>query len=88
LSKSEIAVCVAFLCHACEHQEVGAAVKRVLGEKNSLKSSIEHIIGYFGGDNFVDPKVESITIDDSYRVVVRVRWFKVLLKRKRYSLDW
>ena len=70
--KSEIAVCVAFLCHACEHQKVGAAVKRDLGERQNLKSVIQSIIRFFGGEGFGDPNVKSITIDGSYKVVIQL----------------
>jgi len=87
--KSEIAVCVAFLCHACSHQEVGAAVKRDLSERQGrqdLKSIIKSIIDFFGGEEFNDPNVESITIDDnSYKVVIKL---KFLSKGTKYSLDW
>ena len=85
--KSEIAVCVAFLCHACEHQKVGAAVKSDLRGRPNLKFIIKDIIDFFGGDNFVDPNVKSIsiTIDDSYRVVIELSSNS---EKKEYQLNW
>jgi hypothetical protein len=84
--KSEIAVCVAFLCHACEHQEVGAAVKEDLGGRQDLKPAIQRIIRFFGeNNNFNDPNVEKITIDNSYRVVIQLRSNS---KKKKYQLNW
>jgi len=91
VSKSQIAVCVAFLCHACEHQEVGAAVKRDLSERQErqdLKSIIKSIIDFFGGEKFNDPNIKTITIDDSYRVVVQVKRLKFLSREIEYSLNW
>ena len=83
--KSQIAACVAFLCHACSHLEVGADVKRDLGEYQDLKSIIQSIIRFFGeNDNFVDPNVKSIKIDDSYKVVIQLSSNST----KEYLLDW
>jgi len=85
-AKSKIAVCVAFLCHACEHQEVGAAVKSDLRGRPNLKFIIKDIIDFFGGGKFNDLNIESITIDDnSYKVVIKL---KLLPKEIEYSLDW
>jgi len=84
--KSRIAVCVAFLYHACSHQEVGAAVKSDLRGRPNLKFIIKDIIDFFGGGKFNDLNVESITIDDnSYKVVIKL---KLLPKEIEYSLDW
>jgi hypothetical protein len=84
LSKSEIAVCVAFLCHACEHQKVGDAVKSDLGERSNLKSVIKNVIEFLEQKGFHDSNVQSITIDDSYRVVIQLSSNLT----KGYSLDW
>ena len=90
--KSQIAACVAFLCHACSHLEVGADVKRDLGEYQDLKSIIQSIIRFFGeNDNFVDPNVESIKIDDSYKVVIQLSPNSAKESSnptKEYLLDW
>ena len=92
--KSRIAVCVAFLYHACSHQEVGAAVKRKLVERQELqdprsvvdlKSVIKDIIDFFGGDGFYDKNVKSITIDNSYRVEIQL-WSNS--EKKEYQLNW
>ena len=66
-------------------------MKSDLRGRPNLKFIIKDIIDFFGGDNFVDPNVKTITIDDSddsYRVVVQVKWLKFLSKEKTYSLDW
>jgi len=92
--KSQIAACVAFLCHACSHQEVGAAVKRDLSERQErqdLKFIIKSIIGFFGGGKFNDPNVETITIDDSYKVVIQLSPNSAKESSNltiEYSLDW
>ena len=87
--KSEIAFCVAFLCYACSHQEVGDDVKRELGERQELrdlKSVIQSIIRFFGGEGFDDTNVKSITIDDnSYKVVIQL-WSNS--EKKEYQLNW
>jgi len=87
--KSEIAVCVAFLCHACKHEKVGAAVKSDLRGRPNLKFIIKDIIDFFGGKGFRDTNVESITIitidDNSYKVVIQL---KLLSKEIEYLLDW
>jgi len=89
--KSRIAICVAFLCHACEHEKVGAAVKSDLRGRPNLKPVIRDIIGFFGGGKFNDPNVETITIDDSYKVVIQLSPNSAKESSNltiEYSLDW
>ena len=122
--KSEIAACVAFLCHACSHGEVGAYLKEELGKRQELrdlKSLIQSIIKFFGGDQNIikffggdqniielfggdqsiieflkkngsgDPNVESIKIDDSYKVVIQLSPNSAKESSNltiEYSLDW
>ena len=87
--KSKIAVCVAFLCYACDRDKVGnkevaGAVKELLSNTTELKSKIQEIIEFMEGKDFNDPNVARIEIDGSYKVTIEIVGGSSI----EYTLDW